>query len=87
METDLEIDEEAFPGMHDEMCLSDRERFDGELAELRKENVELLRRVDFRAYRIEIVLSSSTKFKSSRVLQSVRTYMLENIIALGDRPF
>ena len=42
----LEIEQEAFPGMQAEMCLRDRERFDEELQELRKENVELLRRVE-----------------------------------------
>jgi hypothetical protein len=31
---------------HHEMCLKDRERFDEELEEMRKENVELLQRIE-----------------------------------------
>jgi hypothetical protein len=46
METDLEIEQEAFPGMHAEMCLNDRERFDGELEELRDTDVDHLKRIE-----------------------------------------
>ncbi len=47
--------------MQAEMCLSDRERFDEELQELRKENVELLPKNSVKS----VVTNSSTEFVAS----------------------
>ena len=46
MDADLEIEQEAFPGMAAEMCLKDRERFEKEIEELHESDVELLRRLE-----------------------------------------
>jgi hypothetical protein len=46
LETDLDIEQEAFPGMHAEMCLKDRERFDVELEELRETDVDHVKRIE-----------------------------------------
>jgi hypothetical protein len=42
----LDIDQEDFPGMHAEMCLKDRERYEKELAQLSETNVALLQRIE-----------------------------------------